>query len=215
MPRKTQRSTSDRSARTKSSRTAPLRTKADNSARRDRASKRSLTDSTSTRPRRARTSTSARKRKGPSRSKSGPTFGRRHRLLIVVIGMVLLGYGGVMLGDSIIRAGTQVDSESLGDLWDKVKKRLFDDDVPRVATRPAPAPPKNAEKAAEKAVAPKLDRPAKPLETTPQPKSARAELKAPSNPEDYANATEGDTVQAREHRDARQRLDALLGKSSH
>lgn len=200
MPRKSSSSSRQGNTRTSNKRRSTTKsTQRTASARRDRAKNRS--DISTTRARRPRTV--------QRRRKSGGSNRKRNRLILVVIAMLALGYGGVMLGDSLIRAAATVNSESFGDLWDKMKARLFDADIPRVAPRPekktAPAKDK-ADKSvpAKKAATPKLD-------DVQQPKSARAELKAPANPEDYARATAGKTEEMREQEKARARLDRLLG----
>ncbi len=123
--------------------------------------------------------------------------------------MLVLGYGGVMLGDSLIRAAATINSESMGDLWDKMTARLFDADVPRVAPRPAKKKKAKAPvKAPAVAKAPEVK---PPLDEVQQPKSARAEFVAPANPEDYAKATAGQTEEMRAQENARERLNRLLG----
>lgn len=200
MPRKSSSSSRQGNTRTSTKRRSTKSTQRTASARRDRA--KNLSDISTTRTRRPR---KAQRRK---KSSSGSNR-KRNRLILVVIAMLALGYGGVMLGDSLIRAAATVNSESFGDIWEKMKARLFDADIPRVAPRPAKKDAKPSDQTptpapAKKAAAPKLDE-------VKQPKSARAELKAPANPEDYARATAGQTEEMREQEKARARLDRLLG----
>ncbi|MCP4499269.1 MAG: hypothetical protein GY822_04795 [Deltaproteobacteria bacterium] len=127
--------------------------------------------------------------------------------MVLVGGMALFGFLGVLLVDAVVRVQDSVQNVAFTELWDKMLDRFLDNDVPRKKGTPKKKIKASVPK--EKVTATRPSAPQLP-ELKPVT-SSRADLQAPS-PKEYARATSGAVEKARKesHNQARTRLDRII-----